>query len=416
MLDFLLKYDTIEITMNTYNIAFFADSHLGYRAKVRSNEQGINIRVQDGYDAFRETVEQIITCKDKVDAVVHGGDLFHYSKPTIRDIATAQFYLRELAKRDIPFYGLAGNHDATDIRSELAAVAAVNDPDKNIYALYEPYMQYELTDGIVLHSVSHHGLGADEAPKVKPVSGSLNLFTTHGAALDPKNQSLMRCADSPREQMVPIELIIDDAFVAKMLGHYHSRYPVGGDVLKTYYAGSSIRRGFSDEVGDRGWLMFKIHPDGKVDVEAHNISQRSQFDLDVIDAIDLTPSDVMNLLEINTKRTLDTGDEPIVRQRIINAPRNIREALDRDKINELTSHMLMWQLEFSKPEVDKTANSIEGLSIANRHSINIVDQYKTWSEERSKTVPEEYRDAVMADAEKYLQEARNLDLLEGHSH
>ena len=199
--------------MNTYNIAFFADSHLGYRAKVRSNEQGINIRVQDGYDAFRETVEQIITCKDKVDAVVHGGDLFHYSKPTIRDIATAQFYLRELAKRDIPFYGLAGNHDATDIRSELAAVAAVNDPDKKIFALYEPYMQYELTDGIVLHSVSHHGLGAEEAPKVKPVNGVLNLFTTHGAALDPKNQNLMRCADSPREQMVPIELIIDDAFV-----------------------------------------------------------------------------------------------------------------------------------------------------------------------------------------------------------
>lgn len=403
---------------NTFNIAFFADSHLGYRAKVRSNEQGINIRVQDGYDAFRETVEQIITCKDKVDAVVHGGDLFHYSKPTIRDIATAQFYLRQLASRGIPFYGLAGNHDATDIRAELAAVAAVNDPDKNIHALYTPYAQYNLTDGIVLHSVSHHGLGAEEAPKVKPVNDKINLFTTHGAALDPKNKDLMRCADSPREQMIPVEMIIDDAFAAKMLGHYHSRYAVGGDILKTYYAGSSIRRGFSDEGGDRGWLMFKIHPDGKVDVESYNIKQRSQFDLDAIDAMELNASDVMDLLELNINRTKETGDEPIVRQRIINANRNIREGIDREKLNKLTDHMLIWQMEFIKPELGNTSLKVQGenLSLSSRHNINVIDQYKSWAEERSKTVPEEYRDAVMLDAEKFLQQARDITLLEGGSH
>jgi DNA repair exonuclease SbcCD nuclease subunit len=402
---------------NTYNIAFFADSHLGYRAKVRSNEQGINIRVQDGYDAFKETIEQIITSKEKVDAVVHGGDLFHYSKPTIRDIATVQYYLRELAKRGIPFYGVAGNHDATDIRSELAAVAAVNDPDKNIHALYLPYAQYNLTDGIVLHAVSHHGLSADDAPKIKPVGGKINLFTTHGAALDPKNKDLMRCADSPREQMIPVEMIIDDAFAAKMLGHYHSRYAVGGDVLKTYYSGSSVRRGFSDEAGDRGWLMFKIDSNGTTTVEPHNIKQRSQFDLDSIDAMELNASDVMDLLEININRTKETGDEPIVRQRILNANRNIREGIDRDKLNKLTGHMLLWQLEFSKPESDKAnVKTGEGLSLGSRHSINVIDQYKTWAEDRSKTVPEEYRDAVMEDAEKFLKQARDISLLEGGSH
>jgi DNA repair exonuclease SbcCD nuclease subunit len=404
--------------MNTFNIAFFADSHLGYRAKVRSNENGINIRVQDGYDAFRETIKQIIESDIKIDAVVHGGDLFHYSKPTIRDIATAQFYLRELAKRGIPFYGLAGNHDATDIRSELAAVAAVNDPDKNIHALYEPYARYNIGDGIVLHSVAHHGLGAEEAPKVIPVSDSINLFTTHGAALDPKNKDLMRCADSPREQMIPVELIIDDAFAAKMLGHYHNRYAVGGDILKTYYSGSSIRRGFSDDAGDRGWLLFKISPDGSVDVEGKNIKQRSQFDLDVIDAVDLSASNVMDLLEVNIARTQDSGDEPIVRQRIVNANRNIREGLDRDRIKELSSHMLLWQLEFIKPELESNKNLLKSnsLSLASRHTINIVDQYKNWAEEQSKNVPEEYRDSVLEDAEKFLKQARDLSLLEGGSH
>ena len=402
--------------MNTLNIAFFADSHLDYRAKVRNNEDGINVRVQDGFDAFAEIINQIVSSDVKIDAVVHGGDLFHTSKPSIRAIATAQYYLRELARRGIPFYGVAGNHDATDIKSDLASVAAVNDPDKNIHALFKPYQMYELADGIVLHAVSHHGLKNDEAPQVKPVSDSLNLFTTHGAALDPKNRELMQCVDSPREQIIPVDLIIDDMFVAKMLGHYHSRYPVGGEVLNTWYSGSSVRRGFSDDAGERGWLLFSVHGDGKITVTPHNIKQRSQFDLDVIDAADLSPAAVMERLEENINRTTHVEDEPIVRQRIINATRLVREGLDRKRIGELTSHMLQWQLEFKKPE-DTDGRKKQDVSFTSRHAVDVIDQYKIWAVEESKKMPEEFREIVINKSEEYLKTARDLSLLEGgHSH
>lgn len=395
----------------TFNIAFFADSHLGYRAKVKANSKGINVRVQDGYDALRETIGQILAADPKIDAVIHGGDLFHYSKPSIRDIATAQFYTRALAKQGIPFYGVAGNHDATDIRSEMAAVAPVNDPDKKIFALFEPYAQYELADGIVLHSISHHGLASGESPEVKAVAGSINLFTTHGAALDPKNKELMMCADSPREQMIPIELILDDSFVVKLLGHYHSRYPVGGKSLNTWYSGSSVRRGFSDDAGDRGWLLVQIEDDGKVKVSPRNISQRPQYDLDTIDAVDLSTNEVMDLLEINMKRTTETDQEPIVRQKIVNASRSLKEGLDRHKIGELSEHMLVWQLEFTKPETVKSLTTkTKDLSLGKKHSVNILEQYQGWIKTEAEKVPEEFREYVIDDMKRYLTTAQDLHI------
>lgn len=395
----------------TFNIAFFADSHLGYRAKVKANSKGINVRVQDGYDALRETVGQILASDPKIDAVIHGGDLFHYSKPSIRDIATAQFYTRALAKQGIPFYGVAGNHDATDIRSEMAAVAPVNDPDKKIFALFEPYAKYELADGIVLHSISHHGLASGESPEVKAVAGSINLFTTHGAALDPKNKELMMCADSPREQMIPVELILDDSFVVKLLGHYHSRYPVGGKSLNTWYSGSSVRRGFSDDAGDRGWLLVQIEDDGSVKVSPRNISQRPQYDLDIIDAVDLSTNEVMDLLEINMKRTTKTDAEPIVRQKIINASRSLKEGLDRHKIGELSEHMLVWQLEFTKPETVKSLTpKTKDLSLGKKHSVNILEQYQGWIKTEAEKVPEEFREYVIDDMKRYLTTAQDLHI------
>lgn len=397
----------------SFFIAFFADTHIGYRvAKIPSNERGINIRVQDGYDAFRETLNQIITSEPKIDAVIHGGDLFHSSKPSMRDITTVLHYLRGLSTRGIPFYGIAGNHDATDIRSEMPAVAPVNDPDRNIFALYEPYQTFNLNEGIVLHAVAHHGLG-EEAPHVKPVADKYNLFTTHGAALDPKNKSLLQCKDSPREQIIPIDMVTDDNFIAKLLGHYHSRYPVGGvknsEALNTWYSGSALRRGFSDDPGERGWLLVEIKDDGRVKITPKNISQRPQYDLEEINAADLTGDEVMDLLSLNMKRTLDSDQAPIVRQRVMNASRGVKEGLDKNKLKELSSHMLQWQLEFPKVEQVKNEAAAK-ISFSGHHSVNILDSYDEWMKAERDSVPEEYRDTVDESIRSYLSKAREVSL------
>lgn len=399
----------------TLNIAFFADSHLGYRAKVKNNSKGINVRVQDGYDALRDITRGILTSDVPIDAVIHGGDFAHTSQPSVRDISVGNFYLRKLAEAGIPVYGVGGNHDSSDIRADLPAVAAYHDPERKIHMVYEPYKKFEIADGVMLHAMSHHGLHEGDAPEIKVSSDVLNVFTTHGAAIDPKNQTLLRCIDSPREQIIPVELITEGMFNVTLLGHYHSRYAVGNDVLNTWYAGSAIRRGFTDDPGNRGWLLIQIEPNGQVKVTPKDIPQRPQFDLPVIDAADLNPSEIMDLLELNIERTTELDMQPIVRQRIHNANRIIREGLDYDRINKLKEHMLLWQLELLKPEATVSEKKVSA-SLSSNRSVSIIDNYKRFTEEASKNVPEKYRDIVVKSAEKYLTQARDLSELEGPSH
>lgn len=403
----------IHMNKNDLHIAFFADTHIGYRAKVASNSKGINIRVQDGYDALHEIITQIIE-NGKITTVIIGGDLFHYSHPTIRDITTVQYYFRLLVKNNIKVYVLAGNHDATDIKSELAAVAAMDDRDRNIFAVYKPYEKFEIADNVLLHMMSHHGLHGEDAPSITPEVNALNIFSTHGAALDPKNQSLLRCADSPREQIIPVDLIVDDLFQLKLLGHYHSRYTVGATSLNTWYSGSTLRRRFSDAPGPRGWLEVAFDGNGNPTITPHDIHQRPQYDLPEIDATDLSASDIMDLIEENiaTTHNADTEDErnaPIIRQRILNTSRSVRDSLDRKKINELTSFALDWQL---LPRTDEATDKKvqENLSMKGSKDINIVSNYSEWIKKEAQSVPGEFRDIVVADAEKYLMDARNKSL------
>lgn len=414
----------------TYRIAHAADLHLGYKDKVPANEKGTNIRAQDGYDAFRELVAQIINFPEKIDAFVLAGDLFHVSKPTIKDITVAQHYFRELSKHGIPCYILSGNHDATDIRSEIAANAVIDDPQRNIFSLINPYKKYELADGILLHSIAHHGLSAEDTPKFEVSSNDINIFTTHGAALDPKNNTLMRCMDSPREQIVPMDLITDELFSAVLLGHYHSRYEIGGSgILNTAYAGSTLRRGFSDDAGERGWWLISVEGDGTVTFDPQNIHQRPQFDLKAIDASNLDAQQVLDQLEINLAGTRPEGDSesilngvdrmsPIVRQRVTNAPRSVRETLDRKRINTLSKHTLKWQLEFmnnaSTRKEENEEKDNKKLSFSKK--INILEQFSDWVTESKKTISEEYVDIVIEDAEKILKESLETGKDIKHAH
>lgn len=412
----------------SYNIAFLADTHLGYTAYRYTDDKGINLRVKDGEKALHEITNQIIESDVKIDAVLHGGDIFHYSHPSIRDIVIFQYYTRQLAKHGIPFYGLSGNHDAPDNKTLMSAVAAVNDPDKGIHALYQPYEQYQLTDGIVLHSVGHHGLNGEDAPKIKAVEGSLNVFTTHGAALDPKNATLMSCKDSPREQIIPVEMIVDDSFIVRLLGHYHSRYPVGGEILNTWYSGSTVRRGFSDEPGARGWLLVKIFPDGRTEIKFNDIKQRPQYDLQVIDASGLSASDVQDRIEAHILSThpadgkTDTFDEvsaPIVRQKVINAPRSLRAGVDKKFINSLTRHMMYWDLSYSMPEIDTAPKTDDAGALITPDSPSLtrsgsnqgsaVENFEKWSDYSQvlSTLDEKQKDKIKKNAREHLESVQS---------
>lgn len=89
--------------MEQTQILHISDTHLGYR-QYRSD-----IRRSDFLNNFEEAVE--IAVDRNVDAIIHTGDLFHDSNPSIQDLDRCAGIIDRLDTADIPMYGIVGNHE-----------------------------------------------------------------------------------------------------------------------------------------------------------------------------------------------------------------------------------------------------------------------------------------------------------------
>lgn len=80
-----------------------SDTHLGYR------QYGLSERLDDWSSATRESIDYAI--QNRVDCVVHSGDLFNSNKVDHTSLIHAIEMLRALKDADIPFFVIDGNHD-----------------------------------------------------------------------------------------------------------------------------------------------------------------------------------------------------------------------------------------------------------------------------------------------------------------
>lgn len=352
----------------TYRIAFFSDTHIDYSAGRKWTADGVNQRAKDGHDALRETITQII--ETGVDLAVQGGDLFHGSIPSVRGIVAVREQFDRLYRAGIPVIGITGNHDFPNTRLRLPATASVTDPEHNIIITTEPSQVFTPTDGIVIHTVGHAGLlGTPIEPVL--VDDAVNILISHGAA-DIEGHEVFRCVDSPAEAVIPRETLQQD-FAITLLGHYHGQGPlpkVRGTRNRAYYAGSALRRGFSDTEGDRGWLLVEVEPDGSTKVTTYAIGQRAQYDLPIIDASGLTGAEVEERIRANLT-AVELGVAPILRQRVLECPLSTRRGVDAKSLNELTMDALSWQLQFDRPtDTDHTRIvDIDGIKHARKASL-----------------------------------------------
>jgi hypothetical protein len=324
-----------------YKIGFFADTHLGYSARCRTHSSGLNMRVRDGFMGLRETIDQMLAAD--VDLALHGGDLFHRSHPSISDIAWARRQLERLAGANIPVIAVTGNHDFANDRGKSPATSAVHDPDRGINMVTEPYKMFTPVPGLNIHAISHIGLLAAERIIPAPIDGEVNVLISHGAAQVPGHE-IFATVDSPGEAVIGYDVLTQPWSVG--LPGFDA-----GDTGQVWYAGSLLRRGFSDPEGGRGWLLVTVHDDGKVTVEPRYIRQRPQFDLAFIDASGMTGAEVEQAIRDNMASVDLT--EALVRQRVINCPLPVRRGVDTAALAELAKDALIWQPEFTRPlEVD----------------------------------------------------------------
>ena len=83
--------------------AHLADTHLGYR------QFGLIEREKDFYEVFEKVIDKII--EEKVDFVIHSGDLFATARPSPNALLAFEKGLLKLKGAGIPMYAIAGNHD-----------------------------------------------------------------------------------------------------------------------------------------------------------------------------------------------------------------------------------------------------------------------------------------------------------------
>lgn len=339
-----------------FKLAHLSDLHLDYSSGRVSNTQGINIREQDGYDAFNEIVDDIIA--HEVDAVMIAGDIFHSPKPTIRSIVQAQQGMKRLADAGIKVYSIAGNHDASDIRSDVAASKVLDRPEIGIFSHAEPYVRYEITDGVHLHLVSHHMYSQqqDTMLDVNPIPGEVNIFCTHGSIIDSITKMRLSTEQSPREVIIPDFILNEKDWSYRLLGHIHERGFAGSSdgltdtsELRTYYNGSLIRRGFSDAETPlgRGWTLWNIDAEGNFSPEFKQVTQRAQFDFASIDCQELSSADISTLIVENLKTSKD-AELPIIRQSLHNLTPAKHGALDWSTISKNTDHALSWKMKVDR--------------------------------------------------------------------
>jgi hypothetical protein len=322
-------------------------------------------------------------------------------------------------------YILTGNHDVSDVKSEIAATALLNDPARHIYSHWEAYAVHEVAPGVLLHMVSHH-LYEEQAATwdaIKPNPNAVNIFSTHGSVIDPITKLALHTEASPREVVIPDEIVEGRDWSYRLLGHIHERGFVGSSDgihdtagLRTYYNGSVIRRGFSDAADQlqRGWTKWTIHPSGLMTPEFKIVAQRPQIDFPIIDAANLSPSDVTDLTVDNLKSALYEQDDqddpwasaPILRQRVINISPEKKRSIDNKAISAWSSKALTWN---NPMKTDAAIDEEDAIIRLGQASGSISEQFDNWLEDNDeyKRLHDDIKDKVAVETKNLIKQGQN---------
>jgi len=238
-------------------ILHFSDTHLGYNDLDILNENNINQREADFYDAFSQVVEQIK--KIKPDYIIHTGDLFHRSSPSNRAITYALEKFNEIDKLNIPFILIAGNHSTP--RTNLSSpILKIFENFKNIYVSYEQQYKKIEFDNIVFHTLPH--MNDETIANSQIEKCEQNIDSTK------KNIMMLHCSVGAWYLMQEFGEWVypsDKEYIfSKMdyvaLGHWHGFGNVGKHE-NVYYSGSTERTSLNDKRNEKGFIVLTIEDD-----------------------------------------------------------------------------------------------------------------------------------------------------------
>lgn len=189
------------------NILYMTDSHLGKS----THGYGADSWPVSPSKGFKEAVDEAI--RRDVDAVIHGGDLFHNSGKGIQDeeVRICTENLTELADSGIPFYFIYGNHEREAGRRVMNKLV-----DKNLAVHLGPRYQV-IENSLAVYGVDYKPEWGNYVPDFETPPQDMKTLLCLHQSVDPFTQRKdPDCSVSKlREQLeIPIDLI--------MTGHVHT--------------------------------------------------------------------------------------------------------------------------------------------------------------------------------------------------
>ncbi|MEO1514933.1 MAG: DNA repair exonuclease [Bacteroidota bacterium] len=254
-------------------VLHFSDTHLGYSELDKVNKQGVNLREQDFYDAFRQLIDQAI--EQEVDLIIHSGDFFHRPSPTNRALTFALEQLQRLTDRQIPLSVIAGNHETPKTIFTSPILKAFRSLP-NIHPMFGQGYEQQTFGDLVVHGLPHINdpkVLADEMDRIAPVDGKFNILMLHTSI--GKNYLM----EEYGEQLYPperLELLNQFDYVA--LGHWHNFQKV--DLLQTaWYAGSTERMSETEIGKPKGYCLLEVRKGQPIEPTFHELTTRPWYKL-----------------------------------------------------------------------------------------------------------------------------------------
>jgi DNA repair exonuclease SbcCD nuclease subunit len=262
--------------MSERRIAHISDTHLGYRAYLKTDSDGRNQRSLDIESAYQAVVDDDLHTPD-LDLIVHTGDVFHQSRPSWSAIRAFISQTKRLESLGVPIIVIAGNHDTPQLRTPgtVFSVLELALPGVRFVSGYD----HEAIDlaGIGLHvvAVPHGRLVSGPIADIWLPEDRTNILLTHGL--------VPVLADSPRHELGEVQIsedLLSPAYAAILLGHFHMHQRVAQNA---WYAGSTERIGWNDESHNPCWSLVSIDGDGVATAQDRRITVRQMITLGALD-------------------------------------------------------------------------------------------------------------------------------------
>lgn len=242
-------------------ILLFGDSHLGYDLPIQPRIQRRR-RGEDFFSNYRQIVD--FALRQKVDLVMHGGDLFFRRKVPALIIEKAYEALYQVATRGIPVYIVPGNHEGSRLPEHLYLA------HENIRVFDRPatYIQKVGERTLALSGFPFVRGVKEKFPDLlrqtgwEDVKADAHFLCTHqtfeGARVGPVDFTFREGPDN-----IPPEWVPGD-FTAALSGHIHRAQQLtqtlGGEPLAApvIYPGSIERTSVAERFEEKSFKLIKL--------------------------------------------------------------------------------------------------------------------------------------------------------------